>query len=159
MRGSGHSSLRKGRYSIPGCVYHVVTTTRERNHIFSELLLARAVARTLFESPNARILAYALMPDHLHYLLKLGDKSLAEEVKAFKAISARRVNQLRGESGSVWAKGFYDRALKQEEDLRQAARYVVANPLKAGLASSLAFYSHWDAVWMDEATTPERLLL
>jgi hypothetical protein len=30
-----------------------------------------------------------------------------------------------------------------------AARYVVANPLRAGLAQSLGHYSHWDAVWLE----------
>jgi putative transposase len=33
--------------------------------------------------------------------------------------------------------------------LRNLARYVVANPLRAGLVDSIRDYPHWDAVWLD----------
>jgi putative transposase len=32
--------------------------------------------------------------------------------------------------------------------LLSAARYIVANPLRAGIANSLAEYPHWDATWL-----------
>ena len=37
---------------------------------------------------------------------------------------------------------------KAGKDLRELARYVVANPLRAGLVQSLRDYPHWDAEWL-----------
>jgi putative transposase len=48
----------------------------------------------------------------------------------------------------VWQRGFYDRAIRKEEDLLAVARYIVANPLRAGLVSQLSDYPFWDAVWL-----------
>ena len=48
-------------------------------------------------------------------------------------------------SGSVF---FYDRALREGEDPIRVARYMVGNPLRAGLVSSVEEYLHWDARWL-----------
>jgi len=48
----------------------------------------------------------------------------------------------------VWMSGFHEQALRKEEDLAAVARYVVANPLRAGLVDKLANYPLWDAVWL-----------
>jgi REP element-mobilizing transposase RayT len=90
------------------------------------------------------------MPDHLHWLMQLPEGGCLEDaMRGLKAHSGRRVNQVRGTPGEpVWQEGFHDRALRQEEDLRRAARYLVANPLRAGLVSDLGDYPLWDAVWV-----------
>ncbi|MCF6281296.1 MAG: hypothetical protein L3J28_03650 [Candidatus Polarisedimenticolaceae bacterium] len=43
----------------------------------------------------------------------------------------------------------HDRAIRKEEDLVAIARYIVANPLRAGLVKSIKDYPHWDCVWLD----------
>jgi REP element-mobilizing transposase RayT len=48
----------------------------------------------------------------------------------------------------VWQNGFHDHALRQEEDLAEVARYIVANPLRAGLVERLGDYPHWHAIWL-----------
>ena len=50
--------------------------------------------------------------------------------------------------GAVWQPGFHDRALRKNEDLVTASRYIVANPVRAGLVEHIADYPHWDAVWL-----------
>jgi hypothetical protein len=37
--------------------------------------------------------------------------------------------------------------IRREEDLVSIARYIVANPLRAGIVKSVREYPHWDAVW------------
>lgn len=137
-----------------GGVYHVVTTSHRRRRFFTDLSVARAVIRTLHQCDQLETLAYALMPDHLHWLIRLGARQLADELHLAKSLSARRVNALLQRRGPVWMPGYYERALRDEEDLRNAARYVVANPLKAGLVASLAQYSHWDAAWLEGGGSP-----
>ena len=48
----------------------------------------------------------------------------------------------------VWQKGYFDRALRYEEDLKAAARYIIANPLRAGLVAQVGDYPLWDAIWL-----------
>ena len=48
----------------------------------------------------------------------------------------------------IWQAGYYDHALRIEEDIQTVARYIVANPIRAGLVQKIADYPHWDAVWL-----------
>ena len=66
-----------------------------------------------------------------------------------KGASARRFNLALGRQGSVWRDGFHERAIRSHENLRAAARYLVANPVRAGLVASVADYPFWDAFWLD----------
>lgn len=87
-------------------------------------------------------LAFVLMPDHLHWLVQLGDRAdIRKVVGRVKSLIARRLDQ------PVWQPGFYDHALRKDEDVATVARYIVANPLRAGLVSRLGDYPHWDAIW------------
>jgi REP element-mobilizing transposase RayT len=95
------------------------------------------------------MLAWVLMPDHAHWLLQLGDlETLAAVVNRLKSASARHTNRALGRQGALWQKAFHDHALRSEEDLRQTARYVVANPLRAGLVRRINDYPFWNAVWL-----------
>ena len=48
----------------------------------------------------------------------------------------------------LWQTGFHDHALRREEDLAATARYLIANPLRAGLVQRVGDYPFWDAVWV-----------
>jgi putative transposase len=94
-------------------------------------------------------LAFALMPDHLHWLLQLQPhQNLSSVVRLAKGASVRAVNWARGGKGAVWQQSFHDHALRAEEDLQDIARYVVLNPLRAGLVRRAGDYSLWDAIWV-----------
>ena len=137
--------LRKGRYSEVGQIYLVTTVTHDRTAAFSHMTAARLLIRTMREDAQRgshTTLAFVVMPDHLHWLLQLHQGSLSTLVGRVKSISARRLG------GKIWQDGFHDRALRHEEDLVGLARYVIANPLRAGLVERVGDYPHWDAVWL-----------
>ena len=143
-------ALRTGRVSIPGQIYMITTVTHRREPIFSDFRLGRSVVSTLRDaSSSAETLAYVVMPDHLHWLMQLKEgQELSSVIRFVKGRSARRINSLRERSGSVWAKGYFDQALRAEDDLKDFARYIVANPLRAGLVRSVGDYPLWDAIWL-----------
>ena len=138
--------LRKGRVSLPGQVYHITTVTSDRTPFFADWRSARMLINTLREAQTrgvATTLAFVVMPDHLHWLLQLGaDVSLPQMVGSVKAVTAHKLGQ------PIWQSGFHDHALRHEDDVMEVARYIVANPLRAGLVEQLADYPHWDAVWL-----------
>ncbi|MGE4343317.1 MAG: transposase [Geoalkalibacter sp.] len=51
----------------------------------------------------------------------------------------------------IWQKGFHDRALRRDEDIRAVARYTIMNPVRAQIVSRIWNYPLWDAVWVDSS--------
>ncbi|MCY1363200.1 Transposase IS200 like protein [compost metagenome] len=151
-RKPGHAALRKGRASLANTAYLITTTTVRRTPLFTDFQAA-CTAALCFESPlllgDNRMLAWVLMPDHAHWLIQLGERdNLSELVVRLKSASARQANRRLGRQGALWSKAFHDHALRQEEYLRETARYIVANPLRAGLATRVGDYPFWNALWL-----------
>lgn len=61
-------------------------------------------------------------------------------MRRIKSNSARQINQHLGTHGPIWQPDYHDLALRQGEGLQSAARYVVANPLRAGLVKRIGDY-------------------
>jgi REP element-mobilizing transposase RayT len=144
--------LRKGRVSIPGQAYLVTTITAGRAPLFADLKMGRVLVGALRHQQqrgSAESLAFVIMPDHLHWLFTLGERhSLSQAIGQTKRYSAQRINQMRGNKGqAVWQDGFHDHAIRREEDLREVARYIIANPVRAGLVTRVGDYPLWDACW------------
>lgn len=96
----------------------------------------------------ATSIAWVVMPDHFHWLVELHNGDLPKLMQVTKSRCARRINQQRGFSAPVWQKGYFDRALRRDEDLKVMARYIIANPLRAGLVARIGDYPLWDALWL-----------
>lgn len=138
--------LRKGRFSEPGRIYVITTVTSRRQPLFQDFLAARTLIQVMMEHERAGFaatLCFVVMPDHLHWMMQLGEmKNLGETVQALKSLTSRRIGR------PVFQKGYYDHAVRKEEDVKNLARYIVANPLRAGLVGNVNDYPHWDAVWV-----------
>jgi len=145
---TGHVALRRGRVSLPGQIYHLTVTTRERAPIFRDFDAACAACRTFENSAllgEAALLAWVLMPDHAHWLLQLGESDcLSGVVNKLKSASARDVNRTLGRQGALWTRAFHDHALRKDETVEAVASYIIANPIRAGLASHPAHYPYWN---------------
>ena len=150
---AGHQSLRKGRLSIPGQAYFLTTTTLFRRPIFNDFDAARAAASVhnlKWVWRDSRVLAWVLMPDHWHGLIVLGQNDeLHKLMGRFKNASAKLLDDRHKTNGHVWARGYHDHALRTDEDLRDTGRYIVANPLRAGMVKDIGMYPYWNAVWLD----------
>ncbi|MGV8894745.1 MAG: REP-associated tyrosine transposase [Burkholderiaceae bacterium] len=148
-----YDNLRKGRFSEHGRIYFITTVLADREkYYFRNFACARfamAEMRVLHDNGVVNSLAWVIMPDHVHWLFQLEESlSLPSVIKRFKARSAHSVNRHLNRQGMLWQKGFYDRAIRKEEDIRHIARYIVANPLRAGLVKNIGDYPHWDAIWL-----------
>ena len=151
MQNPHSQSLRKGRISESGRIYLLTTATLNRNPVFDNFQAARiCIGAMQYQQQVNRVnsLAFVVMPDHFHWLVELCQGELATVMQSVKGYTARKVNKLRLSRGSLWQDGYHDRALRTDEDLLAAARYLVANPVRAGLVTKVWDYSHWDAVWV-----------
>ncbi len=58
-------------------------------------------------------------------------ETLSNIVGAFKTVAARQVNQLRNVSGvPVWQRSFYDRIVRNDQELERIQHYICINPVK-----------------------------
>ncbi|RAI72807.1 transposase [Pseudomonas fluorescens] len=143
--------LRTGRYAEPNRICLLTTNTIDREPVFADFALGRLVVGQFRRAQNlglANSLAWVVMPDHFHWLIELENCSLRRLMRETKSLITREVNHCSSRGGPLWQQGYHDRALRREEDLVKLARYVVANPLRAGLVEKLGDYPLWDAVWI-----------
>ena len=156
-----YDALYKGRQSLHHHVYCITTATRDRHPAFTDFIAARLLVhelRRLHDHGDVISLAWVVMPDHLHWLIQLNERwSLARVVKTLTARTALTINRHLCKQGSLWQRAYYDRAARKDEDIRQIARYIVANPLRAGLVRNIGDYPYWDCIWMTDCD--ERLVV
>lgn len=145
--------LRKGRHSRPHQIYILTSVTYRRRPVFADFHLGRAVVNAMRHhdlAGNTETLACVVMPDHFHWLLSLSKHGdLSRLMASLKGYTARHIKERIDLGGDpLWQEGYHDHALRREEDVQAAARYVVANPLRAGLVERLGDYPLWDAIWL-----------
>jgi len=97
---------------------------------------------------DARPLCWIFMPDHWHGLVELGEHDgLALVMNRVKSLVSKQLRLIEPDA-SIWAHGFHDHALRQDEDIQAAARYIIANPLRSGLVKLVCDYPYWDCIWL-----------
>ena len=94
--------------------------------------------------------AFVIMPNHVHGIICIVDTPRADDAPSqrhgsapgslsaivgnFKAISVRRINQLRGTPGAaIWQRNYYEHIIRTSRELEAAHKYIVDNPLKWSL--------------------------
>ncbi len=84
-----------------------------------------------------KLICYVIMPNHFHLVFELldGNKGISKIMQSIKGISAKRINVLLNRTGSLWQDESYDRWLRNDVELYFIIRYVLNNPVTAGLVS------------------------
>ena len=128
-------SPRLDTFSYQGSfAYHLILNTRgglprcEDGPLVASCLecLAVSASRYAFE-----IAAYCFMPDHLHLLVVGGHQApLVRFVQHFKQATGHRHHGL-------WQRSYYDHILRREETIAEVARYIWANPVRAGMVENV----------------------
>jgi len=79
---------------------------------------------------NCEISALAIMPDHLHLIMYIGNYSTTKIMQLFKSFSAVEINKRIEERGAFhWQKSFTDHLIRSNEDLRKLHEYTLDNPI------------------------------
>ena len=97
-------------------------------------LVAGALAR--FDGERLDLLAWAVMPNHVHAVLRPRDgHELFEVMHSVKSWTAKQANALLGRTGEFWQVEYYDHVVRDADDLRAQCRYAYENPDRAGLVA------------------------
>lgn len=142
----------KGRCPTSNAFFSITLCCDHRKPLFSNFVNARLVTKELyFFSKNNSIntICYVVMPDHVHWLLQLGNTpNLSNLIRKFKNITTYKLNQQNCTHGKIWQSNYYDHKVRDEKDLITQARYIAANPLRAGLVDNLREYPYWNSVYL-----------
>jgi REP element-mobilizing transposase RayT len=87
-----------------------------------------------FDKSRYRLLAWCVMPNHVHVVVRLfPGQELAAVIHSWKSFTGKQINRSLGRSGPLWGREYYDHLIRDGEQLSRILRYVANNPIKAGL--------------------------
>jgi putative transposase len=136
IRLEGFTYIGKHAYSLTICTF-------QRVEAFRDVQFTReSITRLLITAKKFgfAVIAYCFMPDHVH-LVVLGerdDSALESFVKSWNTQMGFYWRQKTG--GTLWQGGYRDDILRSDVSLIRAARYVVMNPVRAGLVKEAQQY-------------------
>jgi REP element-mobilizing transposase RayT len=123
--------------------------------VLREGALAAKVVEAMrhFDADRYELDAYAVMPNHVHLLVRPFDRgayhrrgdfqsppptndTLERILQSWKRYTSRQINLALGRAGRLWQKESFDRIVRDEEHLYRCLQYIGANPSRAGLPSS-----------------------
>jgi len=132
---------RGPRVDALGCLHHVMLRGIERRLIFYDDCdrrdLLDRLSRILPEA-GMQCFAWALMPNHVHLVLRTGPIPLAQVMARVNTGYALHFNLRHARVGYLFQGRYKSILVEQEAHLLELVRYVHLNPLRAGLVGSLA---------------------
>jgi REP element-mobilizing transposase RayT len=142
--------LSREIYETRTQMFSITICTWNRHRFFELDGYAKRVVSSLETGPfgnETERFAYCLMPDHLHLLVAPGSGNLVDLISGWKRFTGGCLKRA-GLDGPFWQRGFFDHALRREEDVRRVAEYIVHNPVRAGLTGRWRDYPYSWHRWM-----------
>ncbi|HEX9185872.1 MAG TPA: transposase [Vicinamibacteria bacterium] len=131
------------RIEFPGALYHVTSRGNARESIFLDDGDRQAFLGRLGEvagSHRWRCFSYCLMTNHFHLLLETPEPNLSRGMRLLNGRYSQRFNRRHGRVGHVLQGRFKGILVEREAHLVELARYVVLNPVRAGMVAAAEDY-------------------
>jgi len=153
---------RSRRIVVPGCPLHVVNRGNDRRVVFAEPVdygSFLALMREGRERYPVQVIAYDLLPNHFHLVLRTGNLAALSAYMHFiqrsHACDLRAIARTRGQ-GHVFQRRYWSGVIESDGHLLNVVRYVEANALRASLVDKAENWE-WGSLW--ERVTGDRDLL
>lgn len=85
-----------------------------------------------------RLLAWVIMPNHVHVLVEIWQVPLGEILKSWKSYTSKMANKTLRCRGTFWEEDYFDRYVRDDEHYQRVVHYIENNPNKAGLVKAPA---------------------
>lgn len=127
---------RKARILSSTGIYHIMVRGINRQDIFLDnedhLRYLETMRRIIIEE-KAQIMGYCLMNNHVHVLLREGETGISKIMKRLGTSYAFWYNWKYQRNGHVFQDRFKSECIEDDNYLKTVIRYILQNPLKAGM--------------------------
>ena len=131
---------RKARVDAPGALHHLIARGIEKKPIFKDptdqyRFLGR-LQKILVET-STPCYAWALMPNHVHLLLRTGAFPIATVMRRLLTYYAQYFNRMHDRHGQLFQNRYKSILCEEETYLLELVRYIHLNPLRGRLVADL----------------------
>ena len=137
------------RIEFPGALYHLTSRGDGRDDIYltdDDRVLFLSVLGQACERFNWECHSYCLMTNHYHLMIETPDGNLSQGMRQLNGVYTQRFNQQHQRVGHVF-QGRYKSILVQKESyLLELSRYIVLNPVRAGMVVKAENWQHYSSV-------------
>ena len=137
---------RQARIDAPGALHHVIFRGIERRRIFRDNQdrdsFLKRLGAILLEA-DTPCYAWALIPNHVHLLLKTGQVPLATVMRRLLTGHAAYFNRRHRRHGKLFQNRYKSILCQEDAYLLELVRYIHLNPLRAGLVANLESLDKW----------------
>jgi len=158
-----HGSLPAGREFPPGSM-----TSGQAFLAMDRLLDAGRYSPTYLQRPeiaaivrdsilygakaNYDLHAWVIMPNHVHLLIT-PRTDVSSFLRRLKGYSTRQANKRLEQTGQTfWQDESYDHPVRSAEEFRNIGRYILLNPVRAGLSQTVEAF-HWSSAGLEACPT------
>ena len=137
---------RGSRIDALGALHHIICRGIERQTIFQDdydrdNFISRLSA--IVTETRTGCLAWALIPNHFHLLLKSGDTSIATVMRRLLTGYAVTYNRRHNRHGHLFQNRYKSILCQEDAYLLELVRYIHLNPLRAKIVGSLEHLDHY----------------
>ena len=121
---------------VPDCYYHIYNRGHNGADIFFEpenYTFFLRQFRKFVCGEHADVIAYALMPNHYHFLLEVRTFEFSRAMQNFSISYVKAINKRYKRVGTLYQGSFQAKIIEQNRYLLHLSRYIHLNPVSAGL--------------------------
>jgi len=89
-----------------------------------------------FDSKKYKVICFCIMSNHVHLIIYKLHAPLFRIMQSLKSFSAKECNKILERKGRFWQREYYDRLVRNKNDLGNKIKYTLNNPVKAGLVDN-----------------------
>ena len=131
---------RQARIDAPGALHHIIVRGIEQKNIFNDQKDKKQFLDrigTVFPETNTACYAWCLMSNHVHLLIRSGDRGVSHLMRRLLTGYAIYFNKRHKRHGHLFQNRYQSILCQEDIYLKELVRYIHLNPYRAKMVQSL----------------------